>query len=44
MTPREYADYIQDILDSIDQIEEFIGELTFESPIPALLFQQAWSG
>lgn len=30
MKNREYGDYIQDIFDSIDAIEEFIGRINFE--------------
>jgi uncharacterized protein with HEPN domain len=30
MKKREFGDYIQDILDSIDAIEEFIKEMKFE--------------
>ncbi|TET09118.1 DUF86 domain-containing protein [Candidatus Aerophobetes bacterium] len=30
MSKREFEDYIQDILDSINAIEEFVKELEFE--------------
>lgn len=30
MTARIYSDYIQDILDSINEVEEFVGGMSFE--------------
>ena len=30
MTKRDYRDYLQDMLDSINEIEDFVGDLSFE--------------
>jgi len=30
MTERDYRDYLQDMLDSINEIEDFVGDLSFE--------------